>query len=88
MVSPPAQICRDKPGFEEGSPCAEQQRHQPWGTPAAWAMAASLPAAAGLARAVTAHERDLRDFAAGNNLPGADVVGLNDHVVGTRRVDV
>lgn len=58
------------------------------GTPAPWAMAASLPAAAGLAWAETADERNLRDFAAGNNLPGADVVGLHDHVGGAHRGDV
>ena len=37
-------------------------------TPAAWAMAALWLATAGLARAETVDERDLRDHAAGNNL--------------------
>lgn len=58
------------------------------GTPTAWAMVALLPAAAGQVRAETADERDLRDFAAGNNLPSADVIGFHDHVAGARRGDV
>ena len=42
--------------------------------PAAWAIAALWLATAGLARAETADERDLRDHAAGNNLPAVQTL--------------
>ena len=51
--------------------------------PAAWAMAALWLATAGLARAETADERDLRDHAVGKNLPAVQTLlasGTNPNV--------